>query len=58
MAALISNGSAGHSQRWSDGGSEAMSESAYLEHVDLVAAKNTLCRNHIGLGTTRPKCRV
>lgn len=29
---------------------EAMSESAYLEHIDLVASRNTLFRNHIGLG--------
>ena len=29
---------------------EAMSESAYLEHIDQVAAKNTLFRNHIGMG--------
>ena len=29
---------------------EAMSESAYLEHIDQVASKNTLCRNHIGMG--------
>jgi glycine dehydrogenase len=29
---------------------EAMSESAYLEHIDQVASKNTLFRNHIGMG--------
>ena len=29
---------------------EAMSESAYLEHIDRIAAKNTLYRNHIGMG--------
>ena len=29
---------------------EAMAESAYLEHIDRVAAKNTLFRNHIGMG--------
>ncbi|MED5335564.1 MAG: glycine dehydrogenase (aminomethyl-transferring), partial [Bacteroidota bacterium] len=28
----------------------AMSESAYLEHIDQVASKNTLFRNHIGMG--------
>ena len=26
---------------------EAMSESDYLEHIDQVASKNTLFRNHI-----------
>ena len=29
---------------------EAMSESAYLEHIDQVASNNTLFRNHIGMG--------
>ena len=29
---------------------EAMAESAYLEHIDRIAAKNSLYRNHIGLG--------
>ena len=29
---------------------EAMSESAYLEHIDQLASKNTLFRNHIGMG--------
>ena len=29
---------------------EAMAESAYLEHIDRISKKNTLYRNHIGMG--------
>ena len=29
---------------------EGLSESAYLDHIDKVAAKNTVFRNHIGMG--------